>query len=223
MKQLESYYRIDRDQIMSALRERVLDEFPSDLFKETISKYEKNIASKAQYIQMNTRFDATLERLMSEISDLQKRSNLNLIIGILIASLGIIFLGWSLLSFGNDTIDQSKPTNVVTYFATRFSFVVLVEIVGFFFLNLYKATLAEIKYFQNEITNVEARRISLDVAIASENKTTVAAAAKQMMQTERNFILNKGQSTAEIERERVSAQTTNSLLDKIAKIVPKAK
>jgi len=44
----------------------------------------------------------------------------------------------------------------------------LIELFAYFFLKLYKSDLSEIKYFQNELTNVEMRYAAVRLADAGD-------------------------------------------------------
>jgi len=80
-------------------------------------------------------------------------------------------------------------------------------LLGYFFLNLYRAGLHEIKYFQNEIANVMAWRASLRSALALGDRATISAITKRLVETERNFVLKKGETTVDLKREaRLAAQ-----------------
>ena len=87
-----------------------------------------------------------------------------------------------------------------------------IEIFSFFFLKLYKSGLTEIKYFQNELTNIEMKFVSLDTALCTGEKDTITGVISEFSKTERNFILEKGQSTVELECSKANSQSVNSVL-----------
>jgi DeoR/GlpR family transcriptional regulator of sugar metabolism len=93
--------------------------------------------------------------------------------------------------------------------------VFLVEVFAFFFLKLYSQTLGELRHTHNEITNTEMKSSGLQVAIASADKKSIAHAAQSAIDTERNFVLDKGKTTIDLERYKSdgdqSAMTLNIL------------
>lgn len=91
-----------------------------------------------------------------------------------------------------------------------------------FFLRLYKVGLDEIKYFENEMTNVEQRQVALSVALLQDDPDLRAKILLDIAKTDRNNVLEKGQSTIELEKARIEAQggtieTLRSLLPMIVR------
>ena len=142
----------------------------------------------------------TRRRLTEEISALSRRGNLNLVIGMVISIVGICYLGWKM--FVAPTI-QASNRDLLAYFIPRATFTILIEAVAFFFLNLYRTSLHEIKYFQNELTNVEARLLAVNLMLYPGDAENLSSFASDLMKTERNFILQKGQTTVDLEREKL--------------------
>src|SRR4051794_40650890 len=78
-------------------------------------------------------------------------------------------------------------------FIPRFLFVIFVDIFSYFFLNLYRHSIFEIKYFQNELTNLDARLVALEGSLIIGDEKTVAKLCEALAKTERNFVLKKGE------------------------------
>jgi hypothetical protein len=97
-----------------------------------------------------------------EISRLGRQANMNLVMGILTAVFGIGLLAYYGTGFtsriGKMNINALSIPAVfgteLLSFLPRLSTVLLIELFAFFFLRLYRGSLAEIKYFQNEATNL---------------------------------------------------------------------
>ena len=105
-------------------------------------------------------------------------------------------------------------------FIPRISIVFLVELFAYFFLNLYKSSLAEIKYYQNEMTNIEAQYTALLVALEKDDDQLKADILIQMAKTERNFVLSKGQTTVDLQQRTVDNETMNQFAQWFQKLVP---
>lgn len=80
-------------------------------------------------------------------------------------------------------------------------------------MKLYRRGLDEVRYYQGELTNMEARFIALDLALQTNNKESIAAIIANLISTERNFILQKGESTVDIERAKIDASEKNEIID----------
>jgi hypothetical protein len=163
------------------------------------------------YVDIIDRFESIRTRFLVELGNLKRRGNVNLVLGMFVSCIGILFLGWATLSLSRVS---PEPTVIAGYFLPRLSFVVLIEIVAFFFLNLYKSNMIDIKYFQNELTNIEARLVSVQAAMMSGADDLVSAVVQVMATTERNFRLGRGESTVEIERERIGQDATARAMEK---------
>lgn len=157
--------------------------------------------------------------LKAQISRLVKNSNLNLVIGISTTLLAMSVLGLSIYY-------QQRMTcslDLLQYFLPRVSTVILIEVFSFFFLKLYKSNLNDIKYFQNEITNLNFKLCALKTAIYQADDETASAILKDFAATERNFILQKGQSTEKLELLKVEQKGDKNIVDSIVNVVKSAK
>lgn len=94
----------------------------------------------------------------------------------------------------------------------RLSFVLFTELFALFFLKLYKGNLAELKYYQNEITNLEMKHLALRLAMASTKEDILKEVLRNIVATERNFVLQKEQTTVELERARLEKSSQTDIL-----------
>jgi hypothetical protein len=146
----------------------------------------------------------TTERLKVVTEALRIRGNVNLFVGMFFAMVGFLALGYMTIF-----VDHSEASMEVFLirFIPKLSFVLLLEFLAYFFLRLYKATLLEIRYFQNEITNAEARgaAVRLVMAVKQSEPTAITNVINELIRVERNHILGTGQTTLELERARIDA------------------
>ncbi|SHN45512.1 hypothetical protein [Chitinophaga sp. CF418] len=159
------------------------------------------------------------QELKGQISRLIKNSNLNLVIGIVTTVMAILVLGLSIY------YQQKMITTIdlLQYFIPRVSTVIFIEVFSFFFLRLYKNNLSEIKYFQNEITNLNFKLCALKSAIQLGDNETTASIILQFAATERNFILQKGQSTEKLELLKIEQKDNKNIADSIVNVVKTVK
>ncbi|CAM2064832.1 hypothetical protein SCOR_05625 [Sulfidibacter corallicola] len=162
------------------------------------------------------------QRLEREIQRLNFHALINLGIGLLVAAFGLWFF-WYYGSLTDDTLSlrgiieniNLGDTNLLILFLyvylPKVAFSVLVEILAFFFLRLYLQHSSDIKNFQHELTNMQARLHALEVAQKDQNHAVLNVALKDMATTERNYVLSKGQTTVDLEK----AKQNKELVDKI--------
>lgn len=175
--------------------------------------------TKNRIEQLDQHFYQTYDRLNQEIDALGRRGNLNLAIGIITTVVGFIIFG--ILVFNISA--KSGEFSIVKDFLPRLSLVFLIELFAYFFLGLYKSSLTEIKYFQNEITNLETWHLSLQQAMILGDNETIKSLLERLASTERNFLLKKGESTVFLETENLSQNQQKTLIDNLASALNKAK
>jgi hypothetical protein len=129
-------------------------------------------------------------------------------------------LGWSVVNAPSLQLQDQKLHCIL---CSPYNFRVLIEIFALFFLNLYRTSLSDIKYFQNETTNVEYRILALELAILTQDIEALSVLVKSRADTERNFILSKGQTTVELERQKVEATSFKEAVAEVVKILRREK
>jgi|SRR5271166_3052622 len=158
------------------------------------------------------------DRLGEEVSALGSRANINLIIGNAISVIGLGVLGYFVFTIPKEILEPGKALEFGGYFATRLSLVAFIEVFAYFFLRLYRYSIFEIKYFQNEITNAEFRVMALEAALLGGDKDAVKKISGDMSKTERNFILKRGETTLSLrseEIEQINDKTIVGILERI--------
>lgn len=167
---------------------------------------ESHISSKR-----NASFLNIEKRLRIQVAKLNTIANLNLTIGIVTTVAAIVILSFSLLSPSVETLDSSFLIHNVP----RMSLSVLIELFSFFFLRMYKSNLNDIKYLNNEITNVDFKLLALDTSMALKREELVENILLEYCKTERNFILKKDESTVEVERFKADQATAHKIIDNL--------
>ena len=100
-------------------------------------------------------------------------------------------------------VDPTDHWRYMVHFVLRFSFAIFIETFAYFFLRLYRNSLDDIKYYQNEITNIEARWGAMRVARDTNDKALMKIALEGLSKTERDAVLKKGETTIGLERDRL--------------------
>ncbi|GFE92603.1 hypothetical protein [Acetobacter persici] len=159
----------------------------------------------------------SLLRLSNQIVVLGYRANVSLGIGILFCLFGMGILWYSFFYNPPQISGNFEWLDLFRAYVPRSTLVILIQIVGFFFLKLYRSTLSELRYTQNEITNVEMKLIALRASVANESEN-LSEILNGLVKTDRNHIIEKGQTTVEIEKQRVSSDFDKSLVTALVSI-----
>lgn len=157
--------------------ENVANDMVMSIYRMAESKLEKFSESNI----VNNVFSDIRERLAGEIGALQTRGNINLVLGISIAVLGIGLLGYYVWDLNHAKAD------LVYFFLPRLSLVILIEVFSYFFLKLYKESLNEIKFFQNELTNIESKLAAMHLSFVNKKDfETIGCVINELVKTDRN-------------------------------------
>ncbi len=198
-----------------------------DIFESETTRLKAELIDGLGLERLTSFSRSSVERLKREISDLRLRSNINLLIGMLITA-GGLWLLWSTVSMLDSSTllkvlaSEGEESNIKFYknlvlpVIPRVMLVVFVEVFAYFFLRLYRNGLSEIKYFQNELTNIESKLTAAEFAYVTKNEDALKFSIESLSKTERNFVLEKGQTTVELERAKGESQLSKDLI----KIIP---
>lgn len=201
----------DIEIIESLLKEKM------QTFKEAQSKeyaYEDQIALRRGDVFRT--FETTENRIQKEISNLSRRSNINLGIGGAIAIFGIVGLIVFIFSTSKD-VEPLEIIPLVVHWLVRLSLVTMVEVFAFFFLKMYKSELTSIQYFQDELTSIESRKIALLFSVLQDSEESTCKSIACLLEIDRNFKMDANQTTAELEKLKMEygfiRSQINSILD----------
>jgi hypothetical protein len=180
--------------------------------------YSEKAVSESKHKTLLNDFDSLGYRINEELARLRRSANLNLVIGTLTTTLALTGLGYEVF---NSELEITDSLKILAHYLPRLSLIIFIEIFAFFFLKLYKTTLEDIKYFNNEKTNIDFKLISLKSALTSENKDLIKLVIEELVKTERNFKLKKGESTVELEKIKNHNETSEILSKLITKLKDK--
>lgn len=202
----------DKEKLFDIITKTVSKNINEEFLKSLDEKYSIKIASEVRYKELLQNFDQTRIRIMRELDSLTRRGNLNLVIGSITTIIAVAVLFTSVYS---KDLSFTETAKALGYFIPRVSTVIFIEIFSFFFLKLYRSNLNDVKYYQNEMTNIEFKTLSLKTALMSDDKETLRQIISDMNKTERNFILQKGETTAEIETSKNQNKFDKSFTDNL--------
>ncbi|VVQ23337.1 hypothetical protein PS925_05294 [Pseudomonas fluorescens] len=189
-----------RNDLIKEFRFRLEGEASEHILRGIQTEISKKLESDLGNDALISQFGDCTRRLKLEIDSLGRRGNLNLGLGAITTLAGVLLLGASVFSELTVTKDW---WGFVSHFAPRLTLVILIELFAYFFLSLYKASLSEIKFFQNELTNIESKQIALRAAMSLSDPIAITNILNKLADTERNHVLDKNQTTVELEKARI--------------------
>jgi hypothetical protein len=206
--------------LMDGIRTQIGATLGDEFVKLMDQRYATVAIKKSRHESMVRDFEVLRQRLLEEVRALQRRANSNLAIGSITTLLAMSSLAFVVL---RAMPDFHSTASVASYYLPRITFVIFIEVFAFFFLRLYKVSLDDIKFYQNELTNVECRIIALRAALVDENQNGLTKILGELAATERNFVLKKGETTVDLERRRVDVAGEHAVLQHIAGAIEKLK
>ena len=134
------------------------------------------------------------------------------IITTFLAALGLVYVAFTPHDAFSDWV------RVLEYYIPRLSLVIFVEIFAYFFLRLYKSNLDDVKYYQNELINIDAKVLALRSAIMMKDAVLIKSVSEILAKTERNYVLKKGETTTDLELARIESKVSASILDRFSNL-----
>lgn len=202
------------------LTDKILSRINAEANNTYLEKLKSDIKDSEYRFDIFKRGQSTLDRIYKEIDALGRRGTINLVLGVITALSGVIALSFFVLA-KEGTHDSLG--DFVMEFLPRLSIVLIIEVFSYFFLRLYKSSLAEIKYFQNEATNIEHNFVALEVAISIDDKALLEKCIHTFLEVERNPVIGKDQTTREIIQETADIQNMPVSPDYLIKIIEAVK
>ena len=123
----------DRTALVKSLSESIA----VDVATELARRFAADAAAASHVGLTRDAFAATHVRLRQQIESLNRRANLNLIIGVLTTLLAVGLLAYMVLTVSESFTDI---TALLSHYVPRITTVVFIEVFSFFFLRLYKSS-----------------------------------------------------------------------------------
>ena len=167
-----------------------------------VNLQEKN---KGEVIESESWHDALLythKRLWDEEENMKRINRTNLNRGIISVALGLFWL-FFLIFLSDDVEDITSFPDFLANYWSRVGSVIIVGFITAFFLRLYTQTIRRIDKNRNEITNIELRLASGLMMCDTKDKTKLKFLAEALAKEERNFVLDKTESSTGINAEKI--------------------
>ena len=210
----------DSENISKTINNAIDNTLTEKFIKDKIDGfYSEKAIIESRHQNLLEDFESLSYRINGELTRLRKSANLNLVIGTLTTALAITALAYEVFKSEFEIIDTVK---LLTHYLPRLSLIIFIEIFAFFFLKLYKSTLSDIKYFNNEKTNIDFKLISLKTALNFGDTKMIKSMLQELIRTERNFKLGKNESTVELEKVK-SEMNNNKILAQLFEKIQQGK
>lgn len=141
--------------------------------------------------QIRTLYERAQERLNAAITALNERALLNLLIGSFVTVAAAFTLVYTAVSDPlRDAVlatDEARPLtwlSLAAHYLPRLSIVIFLEVFAFFFLRLYRNTLAEVRLYQIDLTRVSTQAAAVELVFSSGDGAQRAATAAALISAE---------------------------------------
>ncbi|MBJ9306975.1 hypothetical protein I5496_01985 [Citrobacter freundii] len=193
----------ERDDTKKSIKNRIM----ARLVIEASDDLKRDMSRFASDHYLDDLHSMTKQRILAEIDSQTTKGIFSLSLGVVTASIGMVILAASAFN----AINSKDYIEYILHYLPRLSIAIVIEVFAYFFLRLYKQSLDEIKYFQNELTNIEMKYFGLMIIKRSNPEADLKELAAELIKTERNHVLEKGQSTVYLERDKLSIQQQKEL------------
>ncbi|MGX1022563.1 hypothetical protein AB7M33_005239 [Pseudomonas sp. Y3 TE3536] len=215
-----------RDDFVGEMADLIKSKAHADLLGQLEDQVSRAAGIERALTPIREAYDLARARLVSEVEALGRRGTVNLVFGVVTTAgaLGIL-MSLALNTIGPDAYRVLVPDKnfdivvLAIMFLPKLSLAIFVQVFSLFFLRLYKAGFSEIKFFQNELTNLEAKYLGLVSAVVSDDEESVREASKALLAVERNHVLSKGQTTIELEKHKIENQSSSEVIKLLPKIL----
>jgi hypothetical protein len=180
-------------------------------------------AEHAQFDLIEEQIQTLQNGISLQIDKLSRSGTINLVIGLALTIIAIIILINVVYSDVPAYLFDETTGSAYKFFIhmiPRFSLVIFIEVFSFFFLNLYKKSHDDIKYFHNEKTNIDSKIVALKSAIIFGNKNVIDKIILNFSNVERNFVIKKNETSIELERLKIENSGSEILFNKMSKLLP---
>ena len=164
----------NREELIEALRPTV----HAGLADELQRRFGEQAIRAERDAEIRNAFANAQQRLRIELGALSRRSNLNLVIGVLTTTMAVGLLTYMVLG---STVNFESATSLLSHYLPRLALVVFIEVFSFFFLRLYRATLAEMRTYQTDLTALTLQHVAVIAALSSSSPDGAAALSKELL------------------------------------------
>jgi hypothetical protein len=208
---VKSYLKEEPGSIDAAFK-KFQDQLLPSVINDLESKFGESSIEEKRWSSISRVFFEAQRRLLREIDALGRRGNVNLIVGVITTALAIGLLIY--LVVGNPQKIDDLPS-ILVHYVPRLTLVIFVEVFSFFFLRLYRASLFEIRTYQEDLTRLAIQEVAVTSAWTISDKAARAVLSTSLIATSKAI-------PAKLEKTSDSAAMVD-LVERLAKVFAKVK
>lgn len=159
-------------------------------------------------------FEEMQSRLKDECNRLNRHALINLFLCFFIAFILMAFIAYNSI-FSPEFKDISTIQVFFIRYIPRVVSILSLLTMFLYFTRLYKANIIDVKYYHNELTNIELKMSAVQIILINGDKDSITQVVKDLNAVERNGVMNKEQTTVELERARTENEINKNYLDKV--------
>lgn len=175
-------------------------------------RFRERASQFARDEEIRESFATAERRLKDELGALGLRSNLNLVIGVLTTSMAVGLLMYMVLGV---PAEFGGLTALLSHYIPRLGLILFIEVFSFFFLRLYKTTLAEMRMYQTDLTTLTVQHVAVVAALSTGDSASATALSRELL-----GVRPDNQKPTEDQNENVDPKALAELVRVIAKLVP---
>lgn len=179
-----------------------------------------NLKRKQEEIENEKHSDILLifqdmqSRLKDECNRLNKQALINLFLCFFIAFILMGFIAYTSI-FSTEFKDISTIQIFLIRYIPRVISILSLLTMFLYFTRLYKSNIIDVKYYHNEITNIELKMAAVQTVLINGDKEIINQIVKELCLVERNSVMSKEQTTVELERAKAENEINKNYLDKV--------
>jgi hypothetical protein len=174
--------------------------------------------------QVKAESDSVAIQFLNDVHDrLRAASSTVTVRGLINLGLGLAFAVWALAPINNaislmtpEVLNTLTMSATLYLIATRLSLAVVVTLVAYFFLALYRKGLDETKFYHNEMTDISSRAVALQMALIQGDAESRNAVLAKFMESDRHR--SAAASPNAILDDKGVTEIAKALLDKLPKV-----
>ncbi|MFD2247140.1 hypothetical protein [Pontibacter ruber] len=190
------------------------DEFLNLVIEYTDLKRNEEDVRNDRFSTIINSFSDSQERLKEETSRLNRQAIINLLLCFLIAFIMIGIISYTSF-FSTDFKNVNDWNDFTVRLVPKMVSILSLLTIFLYFIRMYKTNIIDVKYYQNELTNIDLKLIATKAALINDDKETINKLVNDLTISERNMIISKDQSTSDLERIKLENDVNKDLLNKI--------
>ncbi|MBE99107.1 hypothetical protein [Flavobacterium coralii] len=196
------------------------DKLLRNVISYTHIKRNENEEKSDKFSNITIVFENIKNRIQDECNRLNKQAIINLFLCFFIAFILMTLIGYTSITSTNDNKLISLELFAVRYIPRIIGVIGLLTMF-LYFTKLYKTNIVDVKYYQNELTNIEILQVTWQTASITDSDDILKELLSKLSQIDRNSIISKDQTSIEIERIKIENEISKDYLSKILSIFPK--